>query len=73
MDSEALRKRVFYGGVEQKLRKEVCMLETISQVLCLILHLLSIVLLNNECRSGLSCWDTMHMIQHMQRGNISRQ
>ena len=34
MDSEALRKRIFYGGVEHKLRREVCICNMQELTLC---------------------------------------
>lgn len=73
-DSEALKKRIFYGGVEHILRKEVCtyLLESCMVLLNRIVFLFSVLLIM-KLRSGHSCWDTMRMIQHVQKGNIFTQ
>ena len=76
MDSEALRKRIFYGGVEHKLRKEVCIcciLESIKLITLFDIASSQYGIVYNECRFGHSCWNITHTIQHMQRGSISRQ
>jgi len=74
MDSKALRKIIFYGGVENNLRKEVFPLSLFAWIkyylVCFIYYSLVIYNPFMMYRFGDSCWDIMSMILHLQRGNI---
>lgn len=74
MDSKALRKRIFYGGIEHKLRREVCV------AVCeeFYTHHYAIFVsfayfhetLDHDDRFGPFYWDIMHMNQHVLRESI---
>lgn len=57
MDSKALRKRIFYGGVEHSLRKEVCIYNVFEIKLSTgrFFFYVDFRTVNHECRSGHSC------------------
>lgn len=66
-DSEAVRERIFYGGVEPDLRKEVCPRKYPPRPTSASLSMNMLMCPYGRC--GNFCWDTIHMIQLMQRGN----
>jgi len=78
IDSEALRKRIFYGGLDHELRNEVCILHP-SQLIGWVSWLwiekwlssdISFMeYININGRSGVCFWDTIRMTQHMLREN----